>query len=110
MSPRHWKPRYQTGTRRGAFVIALLFGGAIALIVHAASPPVTSSFEIDQDATDLNAQAGDDWNTLLAGGGSAGAFVFDSDPINSSLDDNFSQGGSKDERDVSSAGDRKSVV
>jgi hypothetical protein len=104
MSPRHWKPRYQTGTRRGAFVIALLFGGAIALIVHAASPPVTSSFEIDQDATDLNAQAGDDWNTLLAGGGSAGAFVFDSDPINSSLDDNFSQGGSKDERDVSSAG------
>ena len=104
MSPRHWKSRFHIGTRRGAVVLSLVLGGAIALIVHAASPPVTNSFEIDQDATDLNAQAGDDWNTLLAGGGTAGAFVFDSDPINSGIDDNFSQGGSKDERDVSSAG------
>jgi hypothetical protein len=80
----------------------LVAGVAIALLVNAAS--VTDLFEIDQDATATNSLPGDDWDTLLANGNPNGAFVFDSDLINSSLDDNFTGGGSKDVRDVSSAG------
>lgn len=88
--------------RRTALITATLAGAIVALIVHAST--LTDLFEIDQDATASSSALGDDWDTLLANGNPAGAFVFDVDPVNSSADDNFHQGGSKDERDISSAG------
>lgn len=87
--------------RRAAWIGTMLAGAITALIVHAAI--LSDTFEIDQDATD-GAALGDDWDTLLANGNPNGAFVFDVDPVNSSADDNFHQGGSKDERDISAAG------
>ena len=106
MITRSWKSfirnsKKMAPSRRVGIVGSVVAGAAIALLAYAAV--LTDTFEIDQDASD-SAAAGDDWDTLLASGNSGGAFVFDSDPINSSLDDNFSQGGSKDVRDISSAG------
>ena len=106
MITRGWKSfirnsKKMAPSRRVGIVGSVVAGAAIALLAYAAV--LTDTFEIDQDASD-SAAAGDDWDTLLASGNSGGAFVFDSDPINSSADDNFSQGGSKDVRDISSAG------
>jgi hypothetical protein len=107
MITRNWKSFIQrskklTPSRRVGVVGVVLAGAAIALLAYAAV--LNDTFEIDQDATATNAAPGDDWDLLLANGNASGAFVFDSDPINSSGDDNFSQGGSKDVRDISSAG------
>jgi hypothetical protein len=89
-------------SRRVGIAGSVVAGAAIALLAYAAV--LNDTFEIDQDATAINAAPGDDWDLLLANGNASGAFVFDSDPVNSSADDNFSQGGSKDVRDISSAG------
>ena len=89
-------------SRRVGVVGSILAGAAIALLAYASV--LSDTFEIDQDATATNAAPGDDWDLLLANGNASGAFVFDSDPVNSSADDNFTGGGSKDVRDISSAG------
>jgi hypothetical protein len=106
MSIKFWTPLKRNWSskpprRRAALAGTALAGAIVALIVHAAV--LTDSFEIDQDASN-GAALGDDWDTLLANGNPSGAFVFDVDPVNSSADDNFNQGGSKDERDISAAG------
>jgi hypothetical protein len=107
MITRSWKSLIRNSkklapSRRVGIVGSVVAGAAIALLAYAAV--LNDTFEIDQDAIATNGLAGDDWDVLLANGNASGAFVFDSDPVNSSADDNFSQGGSKDVRDISSAG------
>jgi hypothetical protein len=107
MITRNWKSLVRNSkkmmpSRRVGIAGSVVAGAAIALLAYAAV--LNDTFEIDQDATAINAAPGDDWDLLLANGNASGAFVFDSDPVNSSADDNFSQGGSKDVRDISSAG------
>jgi len=54
-------------------------------------------FELDGNATDDPAVAGDDWNTLFFGnGGAATAATLVTDPVSSRSDDIFTGGGSKD--------------
>src|SRR5207248_3498078 len=63
-------------------------------------------FELDGDALDNPNVAGDDWNT--PGGGSSIAQAFE--PDGSGNKTIFTGGGSKDNIDISSWKDRKSVV
>jgi len=60
-------------------------------------PLPTGLFELDGNATDDPAVAGDDWSNVVAGdGGSSFAHSFVTDQINSRTDDIFQGGGSKD--------------
>lgn len=92
------------GSRRSR--LAALCAALLATSVGALAAPVddTAVFELDNNAVDASSPAGDDWGTIAGSGGSALRASFFSDPVNLSTDDNFAGGGSKDERDIGSAG------
>lgn len=73
-------------------VLTAAFGTAPALAVHN-----TGVFELDANAVD-DAAAGIDWANIYASPGSGQTFL--TDPVNSGSDNNFTGGGSKDERDI----------
>jgi hypothetical protein len=59
-------------------------------------------FELDGNAVDDPAVPGIDWAGVYANPGAGQSFI--PDPVNSNTDNNFTGGGSKDERDISKAG------
>ena len=79
----------------GAFAAALL---ALA-VPYASAVHDEGLFELDANAFD-EAAAGDDWDTLVGGGGSANVFNMIQDPVESSADDIFDGGQSKDITDI----------
>ena len=88
--------------RKRPAVLATLLGAMMSLF----SIPVVLAvhdlgvFELEGDATDDPAVAGDDWSTVNFGGGSAAARTgVDADPAPRSI---FTGGGSKDPIDISS--------
>ena len=79
----------------GAFAAALL-----ALVVpYATAVHDEELFELDANAFD-EAATGDDWDTLVGGGGSANVFNMTQDPVESPADDIFDGGQSKDTSDI----------
>jgi len=66
-----------------------------------AQVPKTDPFELDGNALDDGGVAGFDWETFQT---KPNTQKFIIDKFNDSTDDNFFKGGSKDERDISSAG------
>ena len=89
----------RSGMRRlwivGAFAAALL---ALA-VPYASAVHDEGLFELDANAFD-EAAAGDDWDTLVGGGGSANLFNMTQDPVESPADDIFDGGQSKDTSDI----------
>jgi hypothetical protein len=72
-----------------------LGAGIVALTAIALSP--NDPFEVDGNAVDVAGLAGDDWDTT-------GPVVKRDVVASSTTDDVYTQGGSKDERDISAAG------
>ncbi len=94
---------------RAAVVLALALAALLVGIMNVSAVHDISVFELEGDALDdvPAAVAGDDWDTvLLGGGGSADTFVFveastEAPAVDSSA---FHKGGSKDDNDVSLGG------
>jgi hypothetical protein len=80
-------------------VLVALFATAGAQAVHD-----LELFELDRNALDDGAVAGDDWDTLFGGGGSQGSFTGILPDIETATDsgDQFTGGGSKDDLDITS--------
>ena len=79
-------------------LVAAVFGSGPALAVHD-----EGLFELDGNATNEAAVPGIDWADVFNNQPQPGQ-SFTPDPVNSGTDNNFTGGGSKDERDISSAG------
>src|SRR5687767_8872783 len=85
-------------------VVGMLAGAAgSVLAVHQ-----EGLFELDTSGTPVvgnantvdSGAAGDDWATIYAGGGSAFADTFITDPVSSAENSFYTGGGSKDVRDI----------
>jgi hypothetical protein len=88
------------GRKRPALSVTLAGIMTLAFVPLAVAVHDLGVFELDGDATDDPAVAGDDWDTVNAGGGSAVARTGTvSDPAPASI---FTGGGSKDGIDISS--------
>lgn len=92
--------------RKSGIFGVLGLAGALVLAIPVIGLSVNNAniFELDGDASD-GAPLGDDWSTIAAGtGGNAMAAKFITDPVGNPLDNGFTGGGSKDERDISAGG------
>ncbi|HET9834342.1 MAG TPA: hypothetical protein VFP91_21615 [Vicinamibacterales bacterium] len=78
-------------------LLAAAFGSSPVFAVHD-----EGVFELDGNATNDPAVPGIDWADVFNNPQPGQSFT--ADPVNSSTDNNFTGGGSKDERDISSAG------
>src|SRR5882724_1463835 len=90
----------------------LLFGTFLAgAIVSMPTLAVKNDgvFELDANAVDDPAVPGIDWDVVFNSPPGTPGVTFLTDPVNSSTDNIFIGGGSKDERDVSAAGITKTV-
>src|SRR3954465_12585326 len=96
-----------TGARKSLVLLwtaVLLCSLLLQYVAIAAPTPVLAVhddgvFELDGNV-EGQAAAGDDWNSLFTGGGSAGEQVFVTDPINGNADKYFAGGDSKDISDI----------
>jgi uncharacterized repeat protein (TIGR01451 family) len=89
----------RSGRNRLWMVGALVFALFAIIVPYATAVHDEGLFELDANAVDEAAQ-GDDWDTLVGGGGSANLFNMVQDPVENSADEIFSGGQTKDTEDL----------